>query len=196
MFVGIVIGAIAAVCVLCVLACCKVAGEADEQLEGYQIVAPCYIPPEADEDTLHPQEPVFTADVTDEEIEIAAKTLWGEAHGVESKMEQAAVVWTMLNRVDDWGDSLGKIVTAPDQFAWDANNPTVDDFGRDLTELVRDVVGRWEREKNGEADVGRVLPAGYFWFGGDGWATNYFRNDFDDFDNLWDWSLPDPYEGN
>lgn len=170
------------------LACCKVAGEADDHLEGFQIVSPCYIPEEHDD--IHP-DPLFTADVTDEEIILAAKTLWGEAHGVESRMEQAAVVWTMLNRVDAFGDSLGKIVTASNQFAYDEDNPTIDDFDRDLTELVRDVVGRWESEKNG-VDSGRVLPKQYLWFGGDG-EQNYFRSEYDSFTDIWDWSLPNPY---
>lgn len=147
------------------------------------------------EDTLHPQgyEPVFVAAVTDEEITLAAQTVWGEARGIYSQMEQAAVVWCALNRVDEWGDSLGKIVTAPHQFAWSADNPTVDDYGRDLEELVLDVVARWEREHNGEWGVGRVLPHGYLWFGGAN-GRNWFRADFESFDHLWGWHLPNPYE--
>lgn len=146
------------------------------------------------EDTLHPQAPIrFVACVTDDEITKAAKTVWAEARGIESRMEQAAVVWCFLNRVDAFGDSLGKIVTAENQFAYSEESGTVDDFGRDLKELVRDVVERWEREKNGETDVGRVLPSDYLWFGGDG-ERNWFRDGFMDFTNIWDWSLPDPYK--
>ena len=135
----------------------------------------------------------FQAAITDEEITLAAKTVWGEAHGVESRMEQAAVVWCALNRVEEWGDPLWKIVTAKHQFAYDPENPTVDDFGRDLEELVRDVVARWEREQNGDFGVGRVLPHGYLFFGGDG-EHNYFRREYDDFGSVWGWHLPNPYE--
>lgn len=197
MFIALVLAAIVAVILLAVLSCCKAAGEADEQMEGYQVVSPCYIPPEpTDEDTLHPQEIPFTADVTDEDIVLAAKVVWGEARGIKSRMEQAAVVWTMLNRVDAFGDSLGKVATASNQFAYDEDNPTIDDFGRDLTELVRDVVDRWEAEKNG-VDSGRVLPKEYLWFGGEN-GHNWFRSEYElsgdawEYD-IWDWSLPDPY---
>lgn len=135
----------------------------------------------------------FTAPFTDEEITAAAKALWGEARGVDSRMEQAAVVWCFLNRVDARGSSLGDVVTAPGQFAYDAAFPTVDDAGRDLAELVRDVISRWAREQDGASSVGRVLPAGYLYFGGEG-GRNWFRTDYDSFDNVWDWSLPNPYE--
>ena len=191
MFVGLVIGAIIAVIVIFVLALCRVAGDADEQAEAFQIVPPCYEPMSVEE--IHPQDPPFTADITDDEIYMAAQTVWGEAHGVQSRMEQAAVVWCVLNRVDAWGDSLSKIVTAPHQFAYGPDNPTVDDFGRDLIELVMDVIGRWESEKCGEQNVGRVLPSQYLWFGGEN-GHNWFRDSYTSFDNIWDWSLPDPYE--
>lgn len=190
----------AAVAMVIVAGLMKTARASNEEYEAAH--APVYIDaaveavnPSLLEDTLHPQDsaPIFTAAVTDEEITLAAQTVWGEARGIESRMEQAAVVWCALNRVDAWGDSLGKIVTAPNQFAYSAGNPTVDDFGRDLTELVRDVIDRWEREKNGETDVGRVLPAEYLYFGGDG-ERNWFRTDYDSFENVWSWALPNPYD--
>ena len=178
----------------------KTARASNEEYEAAH--APVYIDAEVEavnpallEDTLHLQEyfPVFTATVTDEEITLAAQTVWGEARGIESQMEQAAVVWCMLNRVDAWGDSLGKVVTAPNQFAYSAGNPTVDDFGRDLEELVRDVVSRWEREKAGECGVGRVLPHNYLWFGA--WdGRNWFRSSYDNLDHPWSWRLPNPYD--
>lgn len=163
--------------------------------------------PLSEETTLHPQDFVplavtvilsptptaFRADFSDEEITAMAKTVWGEARGIESRMEQAAVVWCVLNRCDKYGTSLGETVTAPNQFHYGETFPTVDDYGRDLTELVRDVISRWEREKNGQTDVGRVLPSDYIYFGGDG-QRNYFRNDFNFDGDIWDWSLPDPYE--
>lgn len=159
----------------------------------------------SEETTIHPteffQSPVaptatqalFKSDFTDEEITIAAKTVWGEARGVESQMEQAAVVWCALNRYDKNGDSLARIFTAPHQFHYDETFHTVDDYGRDLIALATDVVSRWEREKNGETNVGRVLPSEYIYFRGDG-SHNNFRDDYNFNGNTWDWSLPNPYE--
>lgn len=162
--------------------------------------------PLSEETTLHPQEcsptgaavipaptnTTFIARFTDEEIRMAAQTVWGEARGVYSQMEQAAVVWCFLNRVDEWGDSLGDTVAAQNQFAYNSGNPTVDDYGRDLEELVRDVVSRWEREKNGETGVGRVLPGGYLWFSS--WdGRNWFRSSYENLDYPWSWRLPNPY---
>lgn len=140
-----------------------------------------------------PKPDIFQAEFTEDEITMAAQALWGEAHGVESRMEQAAVVWCFLNRVDRWGESLGDIVTSPHQFAYSAAYITVDDQGRDLKDVVYDVVERWEREKNGKSDVGRVLPSQYLYFGGDG-EHNYFRTDYNRFDDVWEWTLPSPYK--
>jgi hypothetical protein len=60
--------------------------------------------------------------------------------------------------------------------------------------MAVDVLTRWEREKLGEADVGRVLPADYLWFGANkSYTLNVFRNAFTGGDR-WDWSYPDPYK--
>ena len=131
---------------------------------------------------------------TDAEVEMVAKTIWGEARGIESRMEQAAVAWTICNRADAEGKTIAEVVKTPYQFYYGSDFPTVDDEGRDLVELARDVLTRWSREKHGEVDVGRVLPAEYLWFGGDG-IRNHFRDSFDMYEaNYWDWSLPNPYE--
>lgn len=37
---------------------------------------------------------------TGADLELIAQTVWAEARGVESRAEQAAVVWCILNRVD------------------------------------------------------------------------------------------------
>lgn len=37
---------------------------------------------------------------TEADLELIAQTVWAEARGVESRAEQAAVVWCILNRVD------------------------------------------------------------------------------------------------
>ena len=132
-----------------------------------------------------------------EEVTMLAKLVYGEARGIKSQTEQAAVVWCVLNRVDSTGYGMGHsveyVVTFPDQFhGYNPRHPTVDDYGRDLRELAADVLTRWDAEKEGETDVGRVLPKGYLWFEGkDG--HNVFRNAYRG-GSKWDWQLPSPYE--
>ena len=202
MAIGWLVASIALFVLLFVVALCRVSGEAEEASRR-EISEPVWMDaateafPSNSEEEIHPQpSPVFVAIVTDEEITMAAKTVWGEARGIESRMEQAGVVWCLLNRVDKLGDSLGKICSATVQFNYSPDYPTVDDYGRDLEGLVRDVVSRWEREKNGETDVGRVLPKQYLWFGGED-GHNWFRNtyEFNSATVIWGWTLPDPYEG-
>ena len=55
--------------------------------------------------------------VSDEEIDMLAKTVWGEARGC-NEYEQSLVVWCILNRYDDgrFGSSVKDIITAPHQF--------------------------------------------------------------------------------
>lgn len=123
-----------------------------------------------------------------------AKTVWGEARGC-SATEQAAVIWCILNRVDNWygstsPDAIIKVVTQPGQFHGYAYNFPITD---EIKNLTIDVLNRWLSEKNGNADSGRVLPSDYMWFGGDG-TRNNFRNAYSG-GTRWNWSLPSPYVG-
>lgn len=127
-----------------------------------------------------------------EEAEYIAKTLYGEARGC-STTEQAAVVWCILNRVDDesglWPDDIIGVVTQESQFiGYSPEHPVLPE----LYDLAMDVLGRWQLEKDGEIDVGRVLPADYCYFQGDG-KHNYFRQEFED-GPVWDWGMETPYE--
>ena len=125
----------------------------------------------------------------DEEITALAKLIWGEARGLASDTEKAAIVWTVLNRYDaGYGDSIMDVLTAPNQFYYRSSFPATDE----LKTLAADVLSRWEREKNGETDVGRVLPSGYMWYRGDG-VHNHFRNAYKG-GTAWGWSLKSPYE--
>lgn len=137
---------------------------------------------------------------TDEDAVVLAKMLYGEARGVSelnnnercvsTKCQQAAVIWTVLNRYDaGYSNSITSIVTAPAQFVGYRESNPVDD---ELMDLVMDVLDRWNREKHGETDVGRVLPADYLWFRGDG-KYNHFRNEYNT-SSKWNWSLEDVYE--
>lgn len=126
---------------------------------------------------------------TEEELEILAKILYREARGIKDQAHQAAVVWCILNRVDNgyWGDTIKEVATYPGQFAWVPDTPVLNN----LLELSEDVVSRWNREKAGETNVGRVLPSSYLFFAGDG-EQNHFREEYLG-SILWDWSLPSPY---
>lgn len=136
---------------------------------------------------------------TEEDAIVLTKMLWGEARGigtyeingncVSGKCQQAAVIWTVLNRYDaGYEDTIIEVVTAKNQFVgYRASNP-VDE---ELMGLVMDVLDRWNNEKHGETDVGRVLPADYMWFRGDG-RYNHFRNDYNS-TTRWGWDLEDIY---
>ena len=125
-----------------------------------------------------------------EDVNAIARTLYGECRGIPSTMEKAAVVWVILNRVDaGYADTILEVVSAPNQFVgYNASNPLWDE----LVALAEDVMIRWHREKMGEIDVGRVLPADYLWFHGDG-AKNHFRNQYKG-GKKWKWTLANPYE--
>ena len=58
---------------------------------------------------------------------------------------------------------------------YNPNSPTTDDFGRDLQLLARDILFRYQAEKAGVAQVGRVLPKEYTWIWVEGDGTVYFR---------------------
>lgn len=168
------------------------------------IAVVCIIWPKLDEEPVKVSEPFATPIVitpapasewleeqayqTENDASMIAKVIYGEARGIYSLTEQACVAWTILNRVDAGYGDIREVVTAPNQFCYDKDFPTVDDYGRDILKLVYDVLDRWKNDKEG-----RVLPADYLWFGGDG-EHNYFRNSYDDFSNLWGYGLPSPYE--
>lgn len=139
--------------------------------------------------TLEPEPEVTPQPWTDEEVIVLAKMLWGEARGVSSNVEKAACVWCALNRVDHGYGDIITVVTTPEQFVGYREGNPVDD---ELITLCIDVLSRWYAEKDGQVEVGRVLPADYLWFSGDG-ERNHFRNAYRGGDR-WDWSLPSPYE--
>lgn len=138
-----------------------------------------------------PSEPEWLPAASD--VEYIAKTLYGECVGVKSDTEKAAVVWCILNRVDYKGYACGKsieyVVTFPNQFqGYSPDHPVLDS----LKNLAIDVLCRWHSEKEGETDVGRILPKEYIYFVGDGKA-NYFSKEYLGTD-YWDFSLESPYE--
>lgn len=129
----------------------------------------------------------------DEEARYMAQACFGEGWICQSKTEWAAIYWNILNRVDSddpyYPDDIIGVVTQSAQYhGYDPTNPVLPV----LKELALDVIDRWQREKQGETDVGRVLPPEYLFFGGDG-KHNTFRTEWDG-GEYWDWSWPSPYE--
>ena len=103
-------------------------------------------------------------------IDILAQLLNGE--GGKTTTNQASVAWCVLNRVDKTKGrkTIIQIATAKHQFAWNKRAP----IKNHLKKLAKDVLNRWISEKTGKKNVGRVLPKGYCYFGGDG-TWNRFR---------------------
>lgn len=123
--------------------------------------------------------------------ELIGRTIWGEAGGVEDPAERAAVAWCILNRVDAWGQSIFDVVTAPMQFQ---GYRQYGECPQEHIDLAADVLARWADEKAGVENVGRVLPAEYLYFLGDG-EHNHFSVEFLE-PLFWDWSLDSPYNVN
>lgn len=126
---------------------------------------------------------------TEDDATDLAKVLLREYGGIPSKTEQACVAWCVLNRVDEYNSSVYAVLREPNQFAFSESTDVRDD----LYELAKDVLCRWNDEKNGIMDSGRVLPQEYTYFHGDG-VHNYFRNAFSGNYDTWDYSLESPYE--
>ena len=121
-----------------------------------------------------------------------AKTVYGEARGL-TVTEQAAVIWCILNRVDQresqTSEDIISVITKKKQFhGYSSDNPVEDDHYN----LAIDVLRRWLKEKDGEIEVGRVLPKEYIYFAAYK-GTNRFRDKYKG-GNYWDWSLESPYE--
>ena len=135
-----------------------------------------------------------TGEDRDKIATMLAQTIWGESRGIKSVTEQACIVWTVLNRVDaGWGDNIENVLTKPHQVYYRSHFPTVDDYGRDLKVLAEDILIRWEREHNGESDVGRVLAPEYVFYHGKN-GHNWFKVRFRGNGIYWDYSLESPYE--
>ena len=128
---------------------------------------------------------------TEADVEMLARLIYTEARGVESKTEQAAVVWVVLNRLDNPNrlqKTIAEVVCAPYQFDYRPWVPVTDEFKA----LAVDVLERWQAERDGQADVGRVLPPEYQYFEGRG-GRNWFSAKWKS-GKFWGWELPSPYE--
>lgn len=127
------------------------------------------------------------AELSASDIELCARLIKGEARGLPSKMEQAAVVWCALNRGDAWGKTVQEVINAKYQFAPYRYGAIEQEY----LDLAQDVLVRWKLEKLGYTEVGRVLPNDYMYFHGDG-KHNWFRQEYKS-RTYWNWSLTNPY---
>ena len=145
--------------------------------------------PEAATPELPAGEPVKL--YTEADVEMLARLIYTEARGVRSKTEQAAVVWVVLNRLDNPNrlqKTIAEVVCAPYQFDYRPWAPVTDEFKA----LAADVLERWQAEKSGVEDVGRVLPPEYQYFegwGGRNWFSAKWKSG-----EFWGWGLASPYE--
>lgn len=122
---------------------------------------------------------------TEQEVEIIAKTVYGEALITHSDTEMSAVVWCILNRVDSslFPDSILGVVTKSQFHGFNESNPV----DAHIEWLVEDVLYRWYTGGDG-----RTLPPEYLYFWGDG-LHNHFTTEYGG-GETWDWSLYTPYE--
>lgn len=159
-------------------------------LSPNEIPAITSTPTSTSEPTPEPT-PTITWYYTDEDVITMAKVMYREARGVGSITQIACVGWVACNRVDAgvFGDTITEVLTAPGQFAWIPDTP-VEDW---LVEIAEDVLQKWSIEKSTGEHCGRVLPAEYLYFHGDG-EVNWFRIEYEHNGQYWDYSLPSPYE--
>lgn len=185
----------AGACALAFLAsCCLVLTRWRAAREAQPEPAEATEPPAPVEQPTEQPTEVEAIDPLKADREALARMVWGEARGC-STTEQAAVVWCVLNRFDSDDPyyancmTLYDIVTQPLQFVgYDPDNP----LEPAIQAVVDDVLARWMAEKVCVGNVGRVLPAEYLFFTGDG-KTNTFRDQYQG-GNIWDWTLDSPYE--
>lgn len=118
-----------------------------------------------------------------------ARVIYLEARGIKSQTEKACIAWAILNRVDATGKSIHDVIRQPYQFAFSPNAPVK----KKLLKLAKDVLRRWNREKNGKKKVGRVLGKKYMWYHGDG-KHNYFHNAYSPPYRIWKYKYKSPYK--
>ena len=108
-----------------------------------------------------------------EDVEMVAKTIYGEAGSSWiPKEDKACVAWVICNRVDDprWADTIAGVVTSPKQFyGYKATNPVTDE----CRDIAIDVLTRWSLEKQG-VDVKREVSSDINSFYGDGRSNHFY----------------------
>lgn len=140
------------------------------------------------------EEAIAFANSMPNEATAIAHVMYSEARGLDAR-ELSMVAWTILNRYDAggrFGKSIMGVICYPNQFAYNKRSPLVSDRGIDLVWLAKDVLARWYKEKQGATDVGRTLPAGYYFYYGNG-SHNLFRQT-NSGKGSYNFGLPNPYQ--
>ena len=118
----------------------------------------------------------------EDDVARIARMVFGEAGGVSSTdsasslTQQAAVIWTVLNRVDMGYGSISEIVVPSIYNGYNPNLP-LSAVGQTIVNLTYDVLCRWYAEQDGYSVSGRVIPKDVIYFYGDG-AVNHFYSDY------------------
>lgn len=141
-------------------------------------------------DTLHISDPLVAIEepefeISERDIIILAKLMYGECRGISDNNMKAAVCWVALNRLDHsgYGNTLEDVVIRSGHFSgYKESNPVWDN----LYELAKDVMYNYYWEKAGWQGSWRVIPEDYLWFHGNG-EINIFRNAYRG-GQVWDWS--------
>ena len=112
-----------------------------------------------------------------------AQMVWGEARGVELKVEQEAVIWCVFNRIDDprFPDTIAEVCTQSQFHGYDPDNPVEPEF----YDMALSVWNEWNRLHLGDPTAVRTLPVEYVYFHGDG-ERNWFRTEYEEFENFWE----------
>lgn len=112
-----------------------------------------------------------------------AQMVWGEARGVELKVEQEAVIWCVFNRIDDprFPDTIAEVCTQSQFHGYDPDNPVEPEF----YDMALSVWNEWNRLHLGDPTAVRTLPVEYVYFHGDG-ERNWFRTEHEEFENFWE----------
>ncbi len=116
--------------------------------------------------------------LTNSDVTLLAKMVWGEARGCAPE-EQRLVVWTVLQRVDAGGafaqyDTIEAAVTAPGQFVGYNENHPVDP---DIYNLCLEVLSDWQSGAEPPTHEIYAPTVPYYFFDGDG-RHNWFREEW------------------
>lgn len=115
--------------------------------------------------SLAPVLPPWEPDPAD--VALVSRTIWGEARGC-SQIEQEAVGWCILNRVDDsrFPNTIEGVVTAKNQFSGFSWNFPADVF----EDMAKDLLIRWHNGEHG-------IPTDLVFFRSDGHGHNTFYSE-------------------
>ena len=107
---------------------------------------------------------------------------------LEEVHQPTAVLLPSSGTVAGYVPNAAEVIEAPYQFSgYNPEYPVKEEFAL----LAADVLTRYRAERDGEENVGRVLPAEYCFFTGDG-RRNHFTTEWESTD-CFGWTLESPY---